>query len=194
MEVPRPSLPLGIPLSSIPHVPMRRSETKAFRYLADRYMEHLSPVELERRAADLRVNHTELSPEGRVQINRAFVRPWRDLVEEFTLRAAACPSGFAGQSVSEVADSGTIARAAVCAVRARGALRGDPLIKYGAAEHLRVAYSEGVVRIAPASEHAASNNHARRDDELRVNLRPHPSHVRMEVLNKGQTRPGPASR
>ncbi len=64
------------------------------------------------------------------------------------------------------------------------------LVKYGRAEHLRPAFQEGAVRIAPASSYNdPSLNPAMRDDELVVNLQPNPHLGTLTVFDRYTLRP-----
>jgi hypothetical protein len=161
-------------------------------YRSVRYLQDLSGDDLLIRVKELWINLLDLTPDCTIGLDPRFARRWCDALEEVALRNGPYPAGIPNgffEAASPIDPRSWIARSAAAAVKAHATPHGSYLVKYGAAEHLRRAYSHGEIMVVPASKHAVAENDARRDDERRVNLRPGPRHVRIHSPRVGHLTP-----
>jgi hypothetical protein len=154
------------------------------QYRADRYMAHLSPAELRQRFLDVLSNTVELLDSGQLGLAQAPADPafWMSrfthLHEEFTLRQTGLPAfPSLGPDAPKCLPRPTHPdHPPSVAILKTLPARGDALFKYGQHQNLKKVFTEGTIRLNPASSYEdPSLNPAVRDAELTFTYQVRPS-------------------
>jgi len=167
---------------------MKRAEAWQLAYQMDRYMKHLSNIELEARAKDIFANQAILTEKGQIglAVEPGGMGPywmclWTHVCVEMAIRHGPFPNGFTNgfiKSASIVRPSFPDPPKALKAIETVGGPRKGDLYKFGLAKYLIPAFERGVIRIAPASIYKdPSLNPAIRDDELSISISMRPGTV-----------------
>ncbi len=141
-------------------------------YRQDRYLEQVSPDEIEQRVRDIFTNVLVLSEDGKLSLPAMekgtgyWMQLFTHVLEEFALRKQWVRPGFLKDNPMPIPTWPEMPRAAQ-AVSGRVFEPGKFLFKFGKQEHLRSTLENGTIRLAPASSYSdPSLNYAIRDDEL----------------------------
>jgi hypothetical protein len=153
------------------HVVWRR------QYNLDRYAQHLSQTELNRRIRDIVLNQLHLNEDAKIDLGRIspenaiWMEKWTHVLEEMQLRYGPFPNGFTPEILhSEPFPNfaSELAEKAARQLSSKELREGRVLIKYGKREHMTQLYETGSLRIQPASYFAKTDhNGAVKDDELK---------------------------
>lgn len=168
-------------------------------YRADRYMSHLNENELKQWTKDIFNNLlilTEDSKIGLIPVNSShdiWMRKFQHVLEELSIRYGPYPSGFRDGFMKDVRiprPETPLAKKAGKVVSKHRYQYSTYLVKYGKMEYLEKAFKLGDIRICPATFYDdPSLNPSIRDQELEMYIQPHPSKMRMEVLDKETMKP-----
>jgi hypothetical protein len=167
---------------------MKRHEWWRLNYRNGRDLDHLSPEELSERLSDCINNIRMRTVRGKLGLlypGEPLGERWMilltEVLEECNLRGYAYPGPISIAKYRSVLDHAFDPIPDMDKVFADLGLGGRPfLLKFGDARWLRLALSDGRVRVGSASYYDSdSHNHARRDTELQrlVKLNPTRSHV-----------------
>jgi hypothetical protein len=160
--------------------PMKRYEWWRQSYREDRYGQHLTQPELNRRFRDVLVNLLTLTPDAKFgfpSMGPVGIR-WMELMthvqEEFFLRHGPYPAGYT-RDIHRFdpipAFAGDLAKKAARALVSKGLASNQVFIKYGKPEHMTALYQEGRLRVQPASYYSMPDHTgAIRDDELSLQV------------------------
>lgn len=172
---------------------MKRYEMWRMQYRARRYMEHLTEQELEQRVRDVLLNQMVLTEENKIGLppingeGEYWMIMWTHLLEEFLIRYGPYPAGFNRGFIKDlkIPDPRSPLASKACAEVKRLQIVPDKYVfKYGKFKWLEQIYNEGVIRISPAAFYNdPSLNPAIQDEELELFIQPHPSEIKLEVID-----------
>lgn len=163
------------------------------QYRSRRYMEHLSEEELEQRVRDVVLNQMVLTEENKIGLppiekyGEYWMVMWTHLLEEFSIRYGPYPAGFDRGFIKDLKTPDPRLPLAPKACEAVKRLQISPnkfVFKYNNRKWLEQTYKKGIIRISPATFYKdPSLNPAVHDEELELYIQPHPSEIKLEVID-----------
>lgn len=179
---------------------MQRHELWRLQYRSNRYMQHLDEAALQQRAKDVFLNLLTITEQNKIglppiQEGEEWMVLWTEVLEEFDIRYGPYPAGFENGVITNQslplpnAPLAEKAARAVMAAKVNGLEKGSYLVKYINSIFLE-SFRGGHIRIAPASSYQdPSLNDATRDEELELYIQPHPSFMRLDVIDQHSHQP-----
>lgn len=172
---------------------MKLHEIFRLQYRTQRYMEHLSAVELEQRFKDVLLNQLVLTEENKIGLNpmnqegKYWIRIFTHLCEEFKIRYGPFPAGFKNGFLKDMripSPSMDAATKACNAINNKKLNSKNLLFKYGESRYLEQTLKNGIIRISPATSfNSVSLNSAIHDDELEFVINPNTSKIKFEAFD-----------
>lgn len=157
---------------------MPRHEAWRLSYRENRYCQHLSQQELNRRIRDVFLRMLTLTPDAKVGVVEVdsegirLMQLWTHVLEEMVLRFGPFPSGFSKDilNTEPVPDFAGVLASKVASKLEH--LRGTNVaIKFGKPEHMQALYERGALRVQAASFYKRpDHNGAIQDDELALEI------------------------
>lgn len=162
-----------------PQIPLHEVWRSAYR--KNRYCQHLSQEELNRRVRDVFLRMLTLTPEAKVGVVAVdpegvrWMELWTHVLEEMVLRFGPFPSGFTREILHTEPFPDFVGELAAKAASRLEHLRGTEVaIKFGKPEHMQALFERGALRVQPASFYVRpDHNGAVRDDELALDIALH---------------------
>ena len=156
-----------------------RSQVGALDYQRNRFMAHLRTDQLERRIEDIIANSYVINSQGLIgpevtPFSLYWFEKLQEVITEMELRHGPYPAGWRSGFVDRSRLPGSLQEKQLDRRKQIKPLNPLPetfLVKYGKIEHIEAAYSNGQIRISPASGYTdPSLNAAIKDDELVAEL------------------------
>lgn len=163
-------------------------------YREDRYMDHLSEMDLFHRAKDILINCFEINKTGKYSAETSddygqfFWVRFSHIIEEYRLRFGDFTKKFDEQNINglEIPKNFQLIDKVCAQINRFCSNDHTPILyKYGKLSYLNDYLENGTIRISPASSYNdPSLNHAIKDDELNFTSQNHPSKLRMRLFDK----------
>lgn len=157
-------------------------------------MEHLSAEDIEQRVRDVILNQMVLTEENKIGLHpiseegEYWMIMWTHLLEEFLIRYGLYPAGFDKGFIKDLKTpnpESPLAEKSCKTVKRLKIKAGKFLFKYSDTEWLEQTHKNGIVRISPAASYNdPSLNPAVHDEELELFIQPHPSEIKLEVIDQ----------